>query len=190
VTGDAGGGLPLRTRRLLIREFSPADAAAVQRYSANPAVVRYLEWGPNRPAETRAFLRRTAVLRRRRPRAEYELAVVRRADGVLIGGVGLRVSDPRSRGADIGYILDQPWWGQGLITEAVRALLVFGFGRLCLHRIWAACDVRNRGSSRVMEKVGMKREGLSREDTLLRGRWRSSYRYAILEPEWRRRSAR
>jgi RimJ/RimL family protein N-acetyltransferase len=70
------------------------------------------------------------------------------------------------------------------MTEAIRALIGFGFGELKLHRIRAECDPRNVGSWRVLEKVGMRREGHLRENFLLDGTWCDSYLYAILDHEW------
>jgi len=60
----------------------------------------------------------------------------------------------------------------------------WGFERLGLHRIWAICDIRNVGSRRVLEKIGMSREAHLREHLWVKGRWRDSYLYAILEQEW------
>jgi len=71
------------------------------------------------------------------------------------------------------------------MTEAVRALVGYGFGELKLHRIAADCDPRNIGSWRVMEKIGMRREGHLLENLLLAGEWVDSYVYAILAREWR-----
>lgn len=182
--------LPLRSPRLLIRDVTVADAPAVQRYAGDPEVVKWMEWGPNTPAVTRAFLRGLVRTQRARPRTAYELAIILRAGRELVGGIGLRVGNPKHRSADMGYVLARRWWGRGIMTEAARAMLAFGFRRLKLHRIWATCDVRNRGSARVLEKIGMRREGRKRHDQRLRGRWRDSFFYAILENEWKARRAR
>ena len=71
------------------------------------------------------------------------------------------------------------------VRQAARGLLAFGFETLGLHRIAATCDTGNVGSARVLEKIGMRREALFREDSLLRGRWRDSFLYAVLEHEWK-----
>ena len=63
-------------------------------------------------------------------------------------------------------------------------------GPLSLHRIWATCDVDNRASARILEKVGMRREGHLRHSVRRKGEWRDSYLYAILEPEWQDGSGR
>ena len=88
--------------------------------------------------------------------------------------------------ADIRYVLHRDYWGRGRAAEAAGLLLQLGFGQLGLSRIWATCDVENRASARVLEKIGMQREGRLRRNLLIRGRWRDSYLYAILADDWRR----
>ena len=85
---------------------------------------------------------------------------------------------------EIGYALARKYWGQGLMTEAVRAMLDYGFNTLHLNRIEARCDVENAGSWRVMEKVGMKFEGVLRQNIMLHGRARDARMYAILREDW------
>ena len=87
--------------------------------------------------------------------------------------------------ADIGYELDPPYWGHGYATEAARAIVRFGFTRLRLHRIWSWCIADNVGSARVLEKVGMRREGRLRENAYFKGRWWDTLLYGMLEDEWR-----
>ena len=66
----------------------------------------------------------------------------------------------------MGYLLGIRWWGQGIATEAARAVVDWGFGRFNLHKVYARAHVCNRRSWRVMEKLGMTREGV------LRGHWK------------------
>ena len=86
----------------------------------------------------------------------------------------------------MGYALDSDYLGRGYMTEALKRVLTMGFDDLELHRIWATADVENARSWRLMERVGMVREGLLREDKLVRGRWRDSYMYSILASDPRR----
>ena len=86
--------------------------------------------------------------------------------------------------AEIGYALARKYWGQGLMTEAVRAMLDYGFNLLRLNRIEARCDVENIASWRVMEKAGMKFEGVLRQNIFLHGRPRDARMYGILREEW------
>jgi RimJ/RimL family protein N-acetyltransferase len=89
---------------------------------------------------------------------------------------------------EIGFELDPSHWGQGYATEAVQAVLDFGFTQLSHHRIWSWCIADNIGSARVLEKVGMQREGRQREVEFFKGRWWDRLLYAILDYEWSKSS--
>ena len=176
--------LSLQTRRLELREFAPDDAAAIQEYAGDVDVVRFLDWGPNAPEDTAQFLARARAARDAVPRAAYHLGIVLRAGGALIGGCRIEIRSAENENGDLGYVLGRRHWGRGYATEAVQSLLDFGFRRLELHRIWATCDVDNHASARVLEKVGMRREGRLRQIARRHGEWRDSYLYALLGPEW------
>ncbi len=177
--------LPIRTERLVLRDFVHGDVSAVHEYGSDAEVVRFMPWGPNTMEDTVAFVERSIVAQSRSPRVDFELAVTLADGGALIGGCGIRISAPSDRRADMGYCLGRDWWGRSLGTEVARALVGFGFESLRLHRIIATCDTKNVASARVLEKAGMRREAHLREDSHIRGEWRDSYLYAILEQEWR-----
>jgi RimJ/RimL family protein N-acetyltransferase len=103
----------------------------------------------------------------------------------LIGACDIFVSPSESREAHLGYILHPGFWGRGYMPEAARAVLKFGFEELGLHRIYAECHPRNTASARVMEKIGMRREGHFKENDWIKGQWQDSLVYAILEWEWK-----
>ena len=175
----------LETPRLVLRELGDDDATAVQMYAADAEVVRHLDWGPNAPEDTAAFLAMAQAARDAVPRTAYHLAIVLRAGGQLIGGCRIEIRSAATGSGDLGYVLDRRHWGQGYATEAMHVLVAFGFGRLALHRIWATCDVDNLASARVLEKLGMQREGQLRQTVRRRGEWRDSHLYTILQPDWR-----
>jgi RimJ/RimL family protein N-acetyltransferase len=81
-------------------------------------------------------------------------------------------------------MLSRSLWGQGLATEAAQALLDWSFLNLNLNKIFATCDIRNTGSWRVMEKLGMSREGLLRSQFKWQGEFKDEYYYGILRKEW------
>lgn len=177
--------LPLTTERLVIRPLREADREAVHAYSADPEVVRYLPFGPNSEAETRAFVTMAIEAGAAESPPTYHLAVGRRDDECPIRGCRIGIKSMPDREASIGYILHRGAWGQGYATEAARALLAFGFERLRLHRVFATCEPHNTASARVLEKIGMRREGHLRGHRLIKGASRHSLLYAILEDEWR-----
>ncbi|HCA48367.1 MAG TPA: GNAT family N-acetyltransferase [Armatimonadetes bacterium] len=175
--------LPLLTERLELRDFGEADVEWVQAWACDPAVVRFMPWGPNTPEQTREFLQRKFAERTGVPRRTWDLAVVNHGTGRLIGSAGLRLDETLQQ-AYIGYCFHRDAWGHGFATEAARVLLRFGFEQLGLHRIHATVDSRNGASIRVLDKIGMRQEGRLREHLMQRGEWRDSFLYAILRREW------
>jgi ribosomal-protein-alanine N-acetyltransferase len=121
------------------------------------------------------------------PRSLYEFAVVLRSERRLIGTATLQVDQRERRQAHFSYLFHRDYWRQGYATVAMRRLIDFGFTELHLHRVADDCDARNLASARVMEKLGMRREGHLRETIWKDTRWYDEYLYAILAHEWDRR---
>ena len=138
--------------RLRFRDLGDGDFEAVHEYASSPEVVEFMAWGPNTEQDTKDFLERAQRAARADPRLGYELAVVTKEDGRLIGAIGLHVA-PDECQAMLGYCYRPDAWGQGYATEAAETLVRFGFDVLMLNRIWAGCDPANAGSIRVLEKV-------------------------------------
>jgi ribosomal-protein-alanine N-acetyltransferase len=170
----------LRTDRLVLRELEEADWRAVHSYASDSEVVRYMDWGPNAEDDTKKFIQRATEGRREQPRRNYELAIVLKQDGTLIGGCSIHVSHPNNREGWIGCCLSRNFWRQGYATETAKALLRFGFDQLNLHRIFALCDPENLASAHVLEKVGMRQEGCFRERKFRKGKWHDELLYAII----------
>jgi len=175
--------MELHTERLHIREFELSDEADIHAYAADPEVCRFMEWGPNTPQQTREFLARKVERVKDNPRAEFELAIVLQAERKVVGGMGIRIKSEKHREGDIGYVLNHRYWNRGIVTEASRAILEYGFSQLKLHRIYATCDAENAASARVMDKLGMTYEGRKRQNAFEKGRWRDTVMYAMLEDD-------
>jgi ribosomal-protein-alanine N-acetyltransferase len=175
---------PLETDRLILREVRPADENDIQEYAADPEVVRFTNWGPNTPEMTRAVLANWLKEQEQWPRADMSVGIELKREHRLIGTISLRLRDENRATADFGYALNRKYWNHGYATEASRAVVDAAFRQLGLHRVWATCDVRNHASYRVMEKLGMRREGKLQKDVIQRGQWRDSYLYAVLADEW------
>jgi RimJ/RimL family protein N-acetyltransferase len=172
--------LRLLTPRLVLRELDLGDGPAVQAWATDPEVCRYMPWGPNTLEQTEAFLRLVAGGRAERPRRMFELGIEERATGRLLGAGGARIQSAEHAVADVGYALRRDAWGQGYATEAGRALVEFALETLGMHRVWATCHVDNQRSARVLEKLGMRREGRLRENVRKDGAWRDSWLYALV----------
>lgn len=180
----AAPGLPLRTERLTLRDYAEGDLASVHAYGSDSEVVRFMSWGPNDEDATRDFLARTIATTREEPRMNWELAIVLSETGEQVGGCGLMPRRLPYREWELGYVLRRDLWGNGLVPEAARAVVEFGFRHLDAHRIFALIDPDNRGSIRVAEGLGMRHEGTWRRDSWIHGEWRDTRVYALLENEW------
>lgn len=172
--------LRLETPRLVLRELAVGDAPAVQAWAEDPEVYRYMEWGPNTLGQTEEFLHGVVAARLAVPRRAFELGFEEKATGRLVGAGGLRIQSAHHRTADVGYCFRRDAWGQGHATEAARALVELGLTVLGMHRIWATCHVENARSARVLEKVGMRREGRLRDAQQKNCVWRDSFLYALV----------
>jgi RimJ/RimL family protein N-acetyltransferase len=173
----------METDRLVLRELELDDVPALNAVDAHPDVAHWLGFTATMDG-TRGYIETVMRDARESPRQYYTLAIVTRMDNRLIGRCGFDLAGPEFLAGTVGYSLHRDLWGQGFMSEAIRALVAFGFSELGLHRISAETDPRNFGSWRVMEKVGMRREGHLIENFLLNGEWVDSYLYAILDREW------
>ena len=174
----------ITTDRLWLRDFHLADWPAVQIYAADPEVTRFVEWGPNTPLESRRFVERATSLSYLHPRVDFELAIIHKLDQTLIGAVSLQIDDPVNRQGWIGYCLRRDAWGNGYATEAAYNLLNYAFAKLALHRVWATAAPDNQGSINILQKIGMTHEGSLKSHKLVRGSWRDTELFAILDHEF------
>jgi RimJ/RimL family protein N-acetyltransferase len=176
---------PIETRRLLLREFSAGDEADLHEYASDPLVPRYDAWEPSTREQTHERIQRRLHEQQYWPRDDVTLAAELRDEGKLIGSVRVWTVDEANATAEMGYSFNRRYWNRGFATEAAAALIERVFTGLNMHRVVATCDTRNVGSWRVMEKIGMRREGCFLKDKLQKGQWRDSYLYAMLASEWR-----
>lgn len=188
VTDTKMSDIVLQTERLVLRQFELTDLDACHVYGSDPEVVKYMHFGPNTKDQTLEFLRDCQKWRSETPRKTFEFAITLKESNYVIGGCGMRIKSAQNKVADLGYTLRRDQWGKGIGTEAAQVLLEFGFETLGMHRIWATASPENLQSRKILEKIGMQFEGILREDMLIRGEYRDSALYAILEQEWRSKS--
>lgn len=178
--------MQLTTDRLILRDFTADDWPAVWAYQRDPRYLRLYPWTERTPEAVQAFVQMFIDQQAAQPRTKYQLALVFKDGGELIGNCGIRRTSAAAHEADIGYEFSPEHWGHGYATEAAKAMLAFGFNTLGLHRVWAECVADNIGSIRVLEKIGMQQEGCLRHKEYYKGRWWDQLLFAILEDEWRK----
>jgi len=173
----------IRTERLLLRPLCRDDLEHIQRYAVRPDYYRYLPIPEQTPESVAAFLEARLAEDAATDKKTWLFAIETHEVGHMIGIIRLTIVNAYLRTADTGYGMDSDFYGHGYMTEAVKAILGFGFRELQLHRIWATADVQNEPSCRLSERVAMRRKGLPRQDKPMRGPWSDSYLYAILDSD-------
>jgi RimJ/RimL family protein N-acetyltransferase len=116
-------------------------------------------------------------------------AIVDCAGGAVVGLCGVVILRGSEEG-EIWYLVHPEFWGKGFATEAAKELLALGFEEVGLHRIWASCLPENPASERVLQKLGMRKEGFLIQNLKIHGVWKSSFLYAMLADEWARAASK
>ncbi len=176
--------LPLKTRRLLIREYVDEDWPAVYAYVKDPSFWKFQAGEPPSEERVKALIQWAVREQNITPRINYYLAVTDNKSNELIGEGVLKVIPPGHGQGEIGFGVAPQHWKKGYGTEIARALIDAGFKTFNLHRIAGQCAPENKASIRVMQKLGMAREGLLREHYRSGDRYWSSVIYALLVREF------
>jgi ribosomal-protein-alanine N-acetyltransferase len=176
--------LPLATRRLTIRDYTVADAAAVMAYVQDPAYWQFQRAEPPTAAQVDALMQWVVREHATVPRLMFFFAAARKDSGEIVGEGVLKIINPAERQGELGFGVAPKFWKQGYATEIASAMLEVGFQHFKLHRIAGQCAPDNKASIRVMQKLGMAREGLLRDLHFARGRWWSTLIYSILDQEY------
>jgi ribosomal-protein-alanine N-acetyltransferase len=174
----------LTTPRLVLREMRLDDAEAYFTIRSNAEVLRYFGSEPHQSVdETRAYIRRVQAWYAQRDSLRW--ALTRAGDDRLVGTCCLFHFDDGYHRAEIGYDLHPDFWGQGIMTEGVAAILTYAFTVMGLHRIEANIDIANERSKGLLLKLGFTYEGNLRERYVFRDRFEDEHYFGLLAHEWR-----
>jgi ribosomal-protein-alanine N-acetyltransferase len=174
----------LHTPRLTLRRIQPDDTDAVFALYGDESVVSYLDIETLTTREQAADLVRFFLHRAENNPFAIRWAITLRDQPGLIGTCGYNFVDLDSHWAEIGYDLMPVYWRQGIMSEALREVLRYGFDSANLHRVEAVIEPENQASAQLLERLGFKREGVLRERLLLGGRYRDNVYYGLLRAEY------
>ena len=173
--------LTLQTPRLILRKLEITDAEDIFAYASNPEVALYTSWEAHRSInETYEYLN-NIVFQLYRSGKGMAWGIVEKENSKLIGNCSLHITSVHRR-AEMGYALSRAYWGKGLMTEAAKAAIAFGFHVMHLQRIQAICNLDNVASARVLEKSGMQFEGILHNYIFEKERCWDVRMYAITSP--------
>ncbi len=182
------GTKTIRTERLTLRRFTPADAPAMfENWASDPRVTRFLSWTPHESVEVTGAILKDWCALYRNP-AYYHWVIV--YEGQPVGGISVVRQSDKNAWAELGYCIGARWWGLGLTAEAVRGVMDYLFSDIGFHRIAIHHAVDNPASGRVADKCGMVFEGILRgESRAPSGEFWDIAVHSILREEWEARQS-
>lgn len=175
--------LPIETDRLLLRRFTLNDTDDIVELVSHPSVARVGSKIKASATEVKKHIELQNSLQPFELDKCFDLGIELKGENKIIGFVGLIRKNHKQ--GEVGWALNIGYRGKGYATEAAKALISYGFEKLALHRIWADTSNMNVPSLKVMDRLGMRREGHYRESEYQDGKWIDVLVYAILADEWR-----
>jgi ribosomal-protein-alanine N-acetyltransferase len=174
-----------QSARLIFKQVSINDIENIHALHSLPETDRFNTLGiPETFQVTENVVADWIAKQNANPQTSYTFSLTLIDTNEFIGLIALNLGKVNYKIAEVWYKLHPIHWGKGYATEALIQILDFGFNHLKLHRIEAGCAVENIASSKVLEKVGMIKEGMKRKILPIRGEWKDNYFYAILEEDY------
>lgn len=175
--------IDIKTERLHIRSVRLSDLQEVHALHSSPDVDKYNTLGiPESLEQTRDLLCEW-VLSSGKSEGKSFICAVENEDGSFIGLIALNTGREIYQSAEVWFKYQKEYWGNGYATEALEAMIDFGFDELNLHRIEAGCAVENLGSKKVLERVGMVQEGRKRNNLPLDTSWSDTFEFGMLQTD-------
>ena len=174
---------PIESKRLLVRLVVESDLPALLGVHASEevtALLPYSRW--ESIADAQAWLVRMKGIQS--TGLALQFVVVSKPTGLAVGTCLLFRFEEGSARAELGYVLGRAHWGQGLMQEALEALIGCAFGTMGLRRLEAEVDTRNRPSARLLQRLGFTKEGLLRQRWVTKGEAKDVEMYGLLGSEW------
>ena len=177
----------LQTSRLVLRGLEESDVDAIFAYASSPTITRYVLWETHANKEaTPAFLRDHVMPHYLERVPEPYGICLKESPQIVIGTVGCFWNKHANRTMDMGYVLSEAHHRRGIVAEAARAVLDYVFANTDVERVQAHSVAENVPSQRVMQKIGMTREGCLRSALFHRERFWDVEKCSVLRAEWER----
>ncbi len=172
------------TERLKLRFIDLSDLDSIHKLHSLPETDEYNALGiPDNVMETQSIIEPWIAENKSSKIRNYTFAIENRLNSEFIGLIGLKLGNEKYKRGEVWFKIHSDHWRMGYATESLKAIINFGFESRKLHRIEAGCAVDNIGSIKVLEKVGMIREGRGRQVLPLKSGWSDNFEYSILETD-------
>jgi ribosomal-protein-alanine N-acetyltransferase len=176
----------LETERLMLREIIPGDADALFRIRGDYEVTKYnIGAAYYSVDQANDLIAGMAQAYREEKEIRWGITLKDQPTNGVVGMIGYNYWIRRDARASVGYDLARAFWGQGIMTEALDAVVAFGFRRMGLNRIEADADARNPASARVLKKAGFRQEGLQQEQFYEDSSYNDLVLFALLRKDYK-----
>lgn len=176
--------MELESQRLKLIELTEDDIKNIHQLHSYPEVDEFNTLGiPEDISVTKEMIDNIIKEEALNPRKSYHWKIIIKETNEFIGAAGLFLSNDKFKLGEIYYKLMPSRWGRGYATEVAKTLVKNGFEIFGLHKVEAGVATENIMSVKVLEKIGMTREGLRRKILPIRGEWKDNYHYAIVEDD-------
>lgn len=174
----------IETERARMRLIQLTDLSDIHALHSLPETDEYNALGiPKDIDETKSIITSWIDQHQSTDATNNTLAIIEKTTDNFIGLFGLKRSIAKYKSAEVWYKLHVDYWNQGYATEVLKVIIDYCFETLHLHRVEAGVAVDNIASIRVLEKVGMTKEGRHRQILPLKSGWSDNFKYAILESD-------
>ena len=175
----------LETPRLILRRIAMSDAKDIFAYSCDEEVARHVLWSAQKSVgEAKDYCR--FMMRKYKNDEPSSWGIIEKKTGKLVGTIGFMDYNEDNATVEVGYSLARWLWNGGYMTEALSCVIDYAFENMELNRIEAQHELTNPSSGRVMEKCGMRKEGVLRQRLYNKGKFVDVALYAIVRSDWRK----
>lgn len=181
------GTITIETERLILRKLKLSDAENMfKNYCSDEDVSRYLPWYPHKNLKATKKYIKNVIFKKYRTEKEhsYHWVIVLKEIDEVIGAIDGNKYDATNLSCELGYCMSKKYWNKGIMTEAATAIVKYLFETTNLVRIWACHDSENIGSGKVMQKIGMIKEGTFRKSKNYKGALKDFVYYALLRSDY------
>jgi len=179
------GTVKIETERLMLRRFTIDDADSMfNNWASDNDICKYMRWTRHENKEE-TMNKISSWVDSYNNKSFYQWAITLKENDEPIGAIGLFIVNEFDLCGDVGYCVGKKYWGQGIATEALKAVLQYAFGIIGFNRIETYHSINNPASGRVMEKCGMTFEGLARQKYKSVQGFEDSNMYSILREDFK-----
>lgn len=175
--------MQLFTKRLLLRDITIDDKQAIFDYRSDAEANKFQSWIPETLEDVESFIQRKST-EFNQPESWYQILITDKETKAVIGDIGIHFFGNENLQVELGITLNKFFYGKGYASEALKSVIDFLFNELNKHRIMASIDPDNGDSMKLMERIGLRKEGHFKKSLFWKGKWVDDVIFAVLKEEW------